>query len=218
MINRESTSLSAFFLGLKRDTRGVQQVFIFPKSQEKDESLFHRNLRYLILALSDRISLQQIWVETTHSSIVVRVTRHFVLGAVLNEKANLALVSALTGRIASKVDSYFDSFRRTDTRILENRIQDRIDETMASSRSTGTSRLELQVDGLSISGTVVVTVPSQEEVSTMKERIQGIVEEEVPFFCENKVSVDIKTEIALFRIRGLTRQTLSKVIQRIQGM
>lgn len=118
------------------------------------------------------------------------VTETFFLGAVLNGEANPMLVEMILGRIATNLDTSFESFKTTNMSILEETVQERIESLIPFRKAPVTVTLISRDVG--VEGEITLTAGYREH-NQLREEIQEILDEEIPFFLKKSITIDIKT-------------------------
>jgi len=191
-MNKDPPNNIAFaFRKLKKEVKGVRHVFIFSKHATTNlKEDFERELGPLIATLSRKSSLKKICIEAVKGGIIMYVTETFFLGAVLNGEANPMLVEMILGRIATNLDTSFESFKTISMSVLEEMVQERI-ESLTPFR-TSTVTVTLISRDLGVEGEITLTAGYREH-NQLKEEIQEILDEEIPFFLKKSINIDIKT-------------------------
>ncbi len=214
-----TNQFSLYFYKLKKEINGVEQAFIFPRNALELEDKFQRNLNHLVSALSERTVPKRIIIQTHKKSMEIHVTEHFLLGAVSNSDANPILIGIILSRITSHLEEYFETFQIEGITAFEEKIKDRIEDLIENDGNpVRTSMLALFSNDLDVEGEIELTVKPQVEQKVLKKKIQNIINEEIPFFCRKRIHIELKTEYLGLDHIGLTKQQLSRVIQRIQEM
>jgi len=212
--------LSVYFSKLEKEIKGVERAFIFPRNALNSEDDLQENLKYLVSVLSERCVPKKFLIQTHKKSMEIYITEHFLLGAVSNSDANPHLITVMLTRITSHIEEYFENFKATRIETIEENIYKKISDLMPNhDRPMKTDTLTLFSNDLKVEGEIKLVVRSQIRQDTLKKKIQEILNEEIPFFCKKHVNIEFKTEyLGLDRVNGITKQQLSKVIQRIQEM
>lgn len=69
---------------------------------------------------------------------------------------------------------------------------------------------------LEVKGEITVTVTPLTEKESLKKKVQAILNEEIPFFCDQCITIEVKQKFSgILNVQGLKRQHLVKVIQKI---
>ena len=206
-------------LELQKDVRGVKETFIFPriKTPESGNNL-QRSLGCLLYGLSERIP-RKISIQTLKGKITVLVTENFFLGVVLHGDANLPLAEMMLTRMASTLEGSLQQFKATNMSTLEEKIQTRINGLMPLYNPIRTSAVTLVSHEWEVEGEITLTVTPKAEEESLRKKVQTILNEEIPFFFKKRITIEVKSRFAgIFSIKGLRKQQLTRVIQKIQGM
>ena len=194
MNNGPPNNVAFAFTKLKTEVKGVNHVFIYPKQPAytpKDN--LEKKLEVLIRTLSKTNSLKKISVETFKGGIIVYVTKTFFLGAVINSEANSMLVEMILARIALNIDSHFERFKAINMRTIEEKIQERIEGLIPY--RTDPVMVMLISKNVVVEGEISLIATAQQELNQLREEIQEIVDEEIPFFFRKSITIDIKPHI-----------------------
>ncbi len=212
--------LSAYFSKLEKEIKGVERTFIFPRNTLNSEDDLQENLKYLVSALSQRGVPKKLLIQTHKKSMEIYITENFLLGAVSNSDANPHLITVMLTRITSHLEEYFENYKATSIETIEENIHKKIsDLTPNHDRPIKTDTLSLFSNDLKVEGEIKLVVRPQIRHDALKKKIQEIISEEIPFFCKKHINIEFKTEyLGLSQVKGVTKQQLSRVIQRIQGM
>ena len=209
-------TVTSWFQELEKELKGVDKTFVFPRVNVESGNSFQQTLKYITFVLSEKLP-GKISIQTLKGRIVIYVTEHFFLGAVENEDATPALVEVILEKITSSLEDHFRTFTETDVSVLEEKIHKRIKELLP--HTSVTSMVTLVSKELEVEGSIKLTVKSHVEEEDLRKRVQTILNEEIPFFCRKRITIDIKTKfLGLLSIKGLRRQQLAKVIQKIQAI
>jgi hypothetical protein len=194
-MNKGSPNNVAFaFMKLRTEVKGVKHVFIYPKQPAfTSKDRLEKKLEVLIKTISRANSLRKISVETFKGGIIIYVTRTFFLGAVINCEANPMLVEMILARIALNIDSYFEKFKATNMRTIEEKIQERIEGLIPY--RTDPVMVMLISKNVVVEGEISLIATAQQELNQLREEIQEIVDEEIPFFFRKSITIDIKPYI-----------------------
>lgn len=197
--------------------RGVEKVFIFPRDAVlESEDDFQKNLGNLLFVLSETLS-NKILIQTLKGKIAIYVTETFILGVILHKDANTILIEMNLARMAVTLEKCFKNYK-ADRGALQGKVQKRI-EGLLPTHTIRTSAVTLISHELEVEGEIKLAVKPHVEEESLKKKVQIILNEEIPFFCTKHISIEIKTRFSgLLNIEGLTRQHLSKVIHKIQGI
>lgn len=210
-------TITSWFQELEKEIKGVERTFVFPRVPTESSNTLQQNLKYLTFVLSEKVP-GKISIQTLKGRIVVYVTEHFFLGAVETKEANPTVVEVILQRITAILEDYLKTFKTTDVAVLEQKIQKRI-EGLTPCTSIKDSTVTLVSRELEVEGLIQLTVTPQTKQEDVRKRIQSILNEEIPFFCTTHITIEIKSKfLGLLNIRGLRRQQLSKVIQKIQAI
>ena len=218
-MNNDYFGFTDTVLELQKDVKGVKETFIFPRinTTEFGNSL-QRNLGCLLYGLSEKIP-RRISIQTLKGKITVLITENFFLGAVLQKDANLSLVEMMLTRVASTLEDSLEQFKATTMSTLEGKIQERINQLMPLYNPIKTSAVSLVSHEWEVEGEITLTVTPKAEEESLKKKVQTILNEEIPFFCKKQITIEFKSKFSgIFNIKGLRKQQLSRVIQKIQGM
>lgn len=218
-MNNDYFGFADTVLELQKDVRGVKETFIFPRvnTAESGNSL-QRNLGCLLYGLSEKIP-RRISIQTLKGKITVLITENFFLGAVLQKDANLSLVEMMLARLASILEDSLQQFKAINMSTLEEKIQERINQLIPLYNPIRTSAVSLVSHEWGVEGEITLTVTPKAEEESLKKKVQTILNEEIPFFCKKQITIEVKSKFSgIFSIKGLRKQQLSRVIQKIQGM
>ena len=181
------------FVKLKTEVKGVKHVFIYPKqSTFTPKENLEKKLETLIKTASNN-SLKKISIETFKGGIIIYVTKTFFLGAVINSEANPMLVEMILARIALNIDSHFEEFKTTNMRTVEEKIQERIEGLIPY--RTDPVMVMLISKNVEVEGEISLVATAQQELNQLREEIQEIIDEEIPFFFRKSITIDIKPHI-----------------------
>lgn len=193
-------------LELQKDVRGVEETFIFPRiNTVESRNSLQRNLRCLLYGLSERIP-RRVSIQTLKGKITVLITENFFLGAVLHRDANSSLVEMMLTRLASTLEDSLQQFKATNMRTLEEKIQKRINGLMPLYNPIRTSAVTLVSHEWEVEGEITLTVTPKTEEESLKKKVQTILNEEIPFFCKKRITIEVKSKFqGLFSIKGLRK-------------
>jgi hypothetical protein len=196
-MNRDSHNNIAFaFMKLEKEVRGVKHAFVFSRlNSGNSQNNLENSLRYLVSSLSKPSAPVKIFIQAFKGEVIVCTTEIFFLGAVLSRDANPTLVEMILTRIASSLDSYFESFKAERMETLEKKIEERI-ESLCDTVTSVIVTLGLKT--LEVTGEIKVIVPSPDDGELLKREIHNILCEEIPFFYNKKISVEIRRNSQLY--------------------
>lgn len=215
-MDRNPHNSTRVFVKLKKVVSGVNHAFIFRRQgPAESQNKYEKKLHHLISTMSEKAP-QKISIQTFKGGLIVFTTDIFIVGAVMNRDANPTLVEMILTRIVSNLDTSFQSFDSSQVKYLEEKIQERI--KCIPHNTPAPVVVTLTLGTLHVEGEIRVTATCRKEQEQLKEEIQNILDEEIPFFFEKNVIVEIKMEYQGLNQLGITKKHLLKVIHKIQGI
>ncbi|MBU7018599.1 MAG: hypothetical protein HXS44_13905 [Theionarchaea archaeon] len=194
MSKEPPNNVSFAFTKLRTEVKGVSHVFIYPKQPAfTPKDSLEKKLKALIDTISRTNPLRKISVETFKGGIIIYVTKTFFLGAIITTEANPMLVEMILSRIALNIDSHFETFKTINMRTIEEKIQERIEGLIPY--RTDPVMVMLISKNVVVEGEISLIATAQQELNQLREEIQEIVDEEIPFFFRKSITIDIKPHI-----------------------
>lgn len=199
-----------FGLYLKK-MKGVTRIFICRRTDTTpcgDD--FQKILTYFTL-LSSRKIPKKVFIQTQKGYIIICITETFFLGVVLQKTANVPLVNVLITRTASALEQCTDL-------TIHDGIKDTVKKRIDALLPGCTTSVTLVSKDVTVEGKIIVTVTPPINEETLKKKIQAILDEEIPFFCEQCITIVVNQSFSTIAVEGLTVHNLLKVIHRIQAL
>jgi hypothetical protein len=194
----------------------VNYAFVFRKQVPgESHNEFEKKLRYLISTMSEK-SPKKISIQTFRGEVIVFITNIFIVGAVITRDANPTLVEMILARIVPNLDTSFQSVDSSQMRYLEERIQERI--KYISYDMPAPVIVTLTLGPVHVEGEIRVTATCRKEQERLQEEIQNILDEEIPFFFEKNIIIEIKMEYSSLGQLGITKKHLLKAIHKIRSI
>ena len=176
------------FMKLKKEVKGVKKAFAFLRTTERFENDFESAMQSLTSFLPERDSPKKISIQTHKGEIIVYIENPLLLGAVMSKDANPALVETILARIVSSLDMSSSMFAPSSMETVTKRIEKRI-ENLCPGRDCAT--VQLVSGNLKVEGQITLEGTSSKNIERLRREIQTVLREELPFFCEETITITV---------------------------